>query len=181
MNQKVFNYKKYLKITFITLIVIISIVFIVYKTFKWDVILGELNQSKNAEFVNSNLPILVLGLQLSNKEGVWVTYFKNKLQSATINIEKISKPATTTSYIDIILSDNTILKVNTALRVEDVAKTLFSIYSNSDFIKVAKSGIEYIDLRYDNRVYFKPKSELKIIPGNSTSTSSSTNSTTTLN
>ncbi len=174
---------KYFLKVLIWVFMVLVIIYGVFKIVKW----GEIFNKNYVEYVNKKeeiiLPTTIGERVLSYEDKLWLSLFVNKLKK--INLETLEIKTSTTSNqitlnvsqdikskarVDIQKMSNFDIKLKIKDNLENIWINFVSVYMSKEVEELIKKGkkIEYIDLRFGAKVFYKLKEEPAIEKATST-------------
>ncbi len=174
--------KYFLKVSMWVFMVLV-IIYGVFKIIKW----GEIFNKNYVEYVNKKeeiiLPTTIGGRVLSYEDKLWLSLFVNKLKkidletleiktSTTSNqiIFNVSQDVKSKARVNIQKMSNFDIKLKIKDNLENAWVNFVSVYMSNELESLIKKGkkLEYIDLRFDAKVFYKLKEDYSAVAATST-------------
>ncbi len=160
--------KKYLMYLF-WLIIILIILFGFFKMIKWGEIFNKNYIEYSSKKEDKILPILIGERKLSEVEISNIKNFESKLNKILLKIISVQISTSTDTFIyNVVDTENSdfSIKTNFDKNIEDAWNLFVSVYLSSDIKNLEKNKLEYIDIRYTSKVFYKLRSDVKVTPEN---------------
>ena len=145
----------------IILLIGLALAFIVFKIFKWDSIFGKKSIANITETHKFDIPESVDINNISNIQKTNLENFINKIKVFDLNIKTFK--VISQSDISIILSGSNLREIiiDSDQNSNITWNNFSSVYDNPKFKKILSEGkvIDYIDLRYGSKIYFKTENQ----------------------
>ncbi len=167
IKKEKLKYKlKYLSVIILKLallsILFLALAFGVYKLFKWNKIFDE--KFRKSEVVKRDIVLpAILGEVFNEKKEsniaydhkVWLESFVDKLTKSKMKVSKIEYK----DYSDynIYTINSTYIKINTKNDIEKSWNNFISSYTKSAIKEKELSDLEYVDIRFKNKIFYKLK------------------------
>lgn len=136
------------------------IIFGFFKIIKWGEIFNKNYVEYSSKKEDKILPILIGERKLSEEEILNIKNFEGKLNKIKIKIISLQTSTSTDTFIynvtDAEDSDFSI-KTNFDKNIEDSWNLFVSVYLSEDIKNLEKNRLEYIDIRYTSKVFYKLK------------------------
>lgn len=174
--------KYFLKVS-MWVFMILVIIYGVFKIVKW----GEIFNKNYVEYVNKKeeiiLPTTIGDRVLSYEDRLWLSLFINKLKK--IDLETLEVKTSTTSNqiifnvsqdikskarVNIQKMPNFDIKLKIKDNLENTWVNFVSVYMSDELDSLIKKGkkLEYIDLRFDAKVFYKLREDYSAVVATST-------------
>jgi hypothetical protein len=159
-------FKVALYITFFAIIILFA-----YKYINWTNIMADIRSSSSviASSTSEFSPeTLMLGLDYNGSK--WVEELKSHLTSSGYEVKSITASSTDKKVIEALINNGPLMRFSSENNFDKVWSNFNFLKSNKDFNQELEKGIEYIDFRYDNKVYYKLIRNIFVLPTTSTTT-----------
>ncbi len=157
------NFKIIIKKLLIKLLwgsMVLVIIFGVFKIVKWGKVFNQSYIEYSNKKESMNLPILIGEKKLNEEQTLELKDFENRLNKIKIKVVSVETSTSTDTFIYNVLDVNNssfAIKMNFDKNIEDTWNSFVSVYFSGDIKRLAKNKLEYIDVRYTSKVFYKLK------------------------
>lgn len=158
------NIKKW-SIRLIWIFIVATTIFGLFKIVKW----GKVFNKNYIEYINKSedleLPTLIGEKKLTLEDSKNIKDFENRLNKIKIKVDSIEVSTSTNTFIYNVSNQNNnpannfSIKINFDRKVDDSWNTFVSVFFSKDIKESEKNNLEYIDIRYTSKVFYKLKSD----------------------
>ena len=144
---------------------VLVIIFGIFKIVKWGKVFNQSYIEYSNKKESMNLPILIGEKKLTEEQTLELKDFENRLNKIKIKVVSVETSTSTDTFIYNVLdvnNSNFAIKMNFDRNIEDTWNSFVSVYFSDDIKKLAKNKLEYIDVRYTSKVFYKLKSDKKL-------------------
>lgn len=159
------NFKIIIKKLLIKLLwgsMVLVIIFGIFKIVKWGKVFNQSYIEYSNKKESINLPILIGEKKLTEEQTLELKDFENRLNKIKIKVVSVETSTSTDTFIYNVLdvnNSNFAIKINFDKNIEDTWNSFVSVYFSDDIKRLAKNKLEYIDVRYTSKVFYKLKSD----------------------
>ncbi len=147
--------------------------FLAYKYVNWGNLKGDIyaivHPPNKSEAMTSQFAPSTLSLGLDYNGSNWIENLKLRTSEWGLEIKEILPTSESKSIVNILLNNSMILKINLDQNFNETWSNFTLLYNSKNFKNDLLKGVEYVDLRNENKIYYKLINNLI----NSSSTSSS--------
>lgn len=139
------------------------IIFGLFKMVKW----GKVFNQNYVEYINkkedTTLPTIIGEKKLTKEDVDNIKEFENKLNKVKIKVNSIETATSTNTFVYNVtnlnnnINNNFAVKINFDKKIEDIWNSFISVYFSKDISEAEKNKLEYLDLRYSSKVFYKLK------------------------
>jgi hypothetical protein len=150
-------------IRLIWIFIVVTTIFGLFKIVKW----GKVFNQNYVEYVNkkedSFLPTLIGEKKLNSEDIKNIQEFENRLNKIKIKINSIETSTSTNTFIYNVtnlnknINNNFAIKISFDKKIDDTWNTFVSVFFSKDIKESEKENLEYIDIRYSSKVFYKLK------------------------
>jgi hypothetical protein len=150
-------------IRLIWIFIVATTIFGLFKIVKW----GKVFNQNYVEYVNkkedSFLPTLIGEKKLNSEDIKNIQEFENRLNKIKIKINSIETSTSTNTFIYNVtnlnknINNNFAIKISFDKKIDDTWNTFVSVFFSKDIKESEKENLEYIDIRYSSKVFYKLK------------------------
>lgn len=163
------------------LFIFVGMCLAIYEAVNWQRVFNK-NYEATIERINRpviELPPIVGTTTMPYEDQVWLSQFIRKLKTQKIATQQLDMGEM--GDVSLKTDKNWLIKINLHSQVDDIWNTFASIYVTGDLQKALKEGLEYIDLRFGNKVFYKVRAKESTPVTNLPVVSTTTSTTTDIN